>query len=453
MRTRPTGSRPDLFLVSVLARPCEKAHSFFSMPPLAPIPSPPKSAGAFRVIHTADWHLGKPLADLDRTEEFSRFLGFLLNALVTTEADALVIAGDVFDCATPPQSAVRLYFDFLAALYTRTRCVAVVTAGNHDSPSHLAAPRDLLNVLRTRVVATLDEDCASMLIPLPSPGNAALVIAPVPFLRERDLRVGRMGQSAAEIERDLRDGLRCRYEEMAGAAQPWRERGVPILATGHLTALGATTSESEREIHVGGLGKIGADAFPEAFAYVALGHLHRPQSVGGHAHIRYSGSPITLSFSEVSDVKELRLLDFAGGALISNLSIPVPQARRLIVLRIPQAELEARLREFVPPPSDLLPWVEVVVENAAKTTDLYKTVQEIVEGRPFLVVKVTAECAGANPALGLGDDSNEEAAENLLSDPKTVFRRRLEMEPDLDDSARAALETVFAELCERLGEE
>jgi len=412
-------------------------------------PSPlPKPAGVFRVIHTADWHLGKPLIDLDRTEEFRRFLAFLLDTLVATEADALLIAGDVFDCATPPQAAVRLYFDFLAALYTRTHCVAVVTAGNHDSPSHLAAPRDLLNVLRTHVVAALDEDRSAMLIPLPSPENAALVIAAVPFLRERDLRTGRMGQSAAEIERDLREGLRCRYEEIAEAARAWRERGVPILATGHLTALGATTSESEREIHVGGLGKIGADAFPEAFAYVALGHLHRPQAVGGCAHIRYSGSPITLSFSEVSDVKELRVLDFAGGSLIANASIPVPQTRRLIALRVPQAEMEARLREFVPPPSDLTPWVEVVVEEASNTADLYKTVQEIVEGRPFHVVKVTAEGVGARASLALDDDSEEEA-ENLLSDPKAVFGRRLDLEPDLDESSRAALKTAFAELYER----
>jgi len=413
-------------------------------------PSPlPKPAGVFRVIHTADWHLGKPLMDLDRTEEFRRFLAFLLDTLVATEADALMIAGDVFDCATPPQAAVRLYFDFLAALYTRTHCVAVVVAGNHDSPSHLAAPRDLLNVLRTRVAAALDEDRSAMLIPLPRPENAALVVAAVPFLRERDLRTGRMGQSAAEIERDLREGLHCRYEEIAEAARPWRERGVPILATGHLTALGSTTSESEREIHVGGLGKIGADAFPDAFAYVALGHLHRPQAVGGRAHIRYSGSPLTLSFSEVSDEKEMRVLDFAGGSLIANASLPVPQARLLIVLRVPQAELEARLRAFVPPPSDLTPWVEVVVEEASHTADLYKTVQEIAEGHPFQVVKVTAESAGARAALGLGDDSAQEEAENLLSDPKAVFGRRLDLEPDLDEPARADLETAFAELCER----
>jgi len=418
-------------------------------------PLPPKRPGCFRVVHTSDWHLGKPLVELDRSEEHRRFLDFLLETLIAADADALVVAGDVFDGATPPQAAVRLYFDFLAALYSRSRCVAVVTAGNHDSPSHLEAPRELLGVLRTRVTASLPADPAALLIPLPSPEAPALVVAAVPFLRERDLRTGRLGQSAAEIERDLREGLQRRYAEVAEAAESWRARGVPVLAMGHLTALGATvTPESEREVHVGGLGSIGADAFPEAFAYVALGHLHRPQAVGGRQHVRYAGSPLALSFSEAADAKEVRLLDFEGGALVLNEGIPVPQARRLVWLRVAQADMEAGLRAFVPPPSELPPWVEVVVEKASPSGNLYKSVQELVEGRPFEVIKVTVEREGAQAGLLLDDACAEEEADELLADPKAVFRRRLDQEPGLDAAARAALETAFAELCElRLEEE
>ena len=411
---------------------------------------PKKRPGCFRVVHTSDWHLGKPLAELDRTEEHRRFLAFLLETLIAANADALVVAGDIFDCATPPQAAVRLYFDFLAALYSRCPCVAVVTAGNHDSPSHLEAPRELLGVLRTRVVASFPEDPAQLLIPLPSPEAPALVVAAVPFLRERDLRAGRLGQSAAEIECDLREGLQRRYREVAEAAGPWRARGVPVLAMGHLTALGATfTPESEREIHVGGLGNIGADAFPEAFAYVALGHLHRPQAVGGRPHLRYAGSPLALSFSEAADAKELRLLDFEGDSLVLNEGIPVPQPRRLVRLRVAQADLETALPAFVPPPSELSPWVEVVVEKASASGDLYKTVQDLAEGRPFTVIKVTVEREGAQPGLALDAAWTEEAADELLADPKAVFRRRLDQEPDMDPPSRAALETAFAELCDR----
>ena len=414
----------------------------------------PKPEGAFRIVHTADWHLGKPLADLDRTEDFRLFLEFLLETLGRSGADALLISGDVFDGATPPKAAERLYYDFLSALYRQTHCVAVITAGNHDSPLQLEAPKTLLGVLRARVTASMPADRADWLIPLPSAEAPELVIAAVPFLRERDLRIGRLGQSAAEIERDLREGIRERYRETLEAAAPWLARGVPLVAMGHLTALGASVSESEREIHVGGLGRVGAEVFPPEFSYVALGHLHRAQAVGGQARIRYSGSPLTLSFGEAGDAKELRLLDFEAGALTANVAVPVPQPRTLAVLRTGLAELKASLAAFEPAPSELTPWVEVAVEGApwaagnAGGLDLYREVQAAAEGRPFQVIKVSAEAPAARPVLELDEQAGEEV-ENLLANPKAVFQRRLDAEPGLEPPLREALTTAFAELYDR----
>jgi DNA repair protein SbcD/Mre11 len=417
-------------------------------------PIPPKIKGAFRVVHTADWHLGKTLSDLDRTEDFRRFLATLVDGLAKAEADALIVAGDVFDGATPPKAAERLYYDFLSSLYRKTNCVAVITAGNHDSPLQLEAPKTLLGVLRAWITASVPSDRAEWLIPLPSPENPSLVVAAVPFLRERDLRTGRLGQSAEEIERDLREGIRLRYREVADAAAEWVRRGVPLLATGHLTALGAALSpaDGEREIHVGGLGRVGADTFPGEFAYVALGHLHRAQSVGGRDHIRYSGSPLVLSFGEAGDAKTLRLVDFKDGALITNQAIPVPQPRSLSVLRAPAAELKAALAAFEPPESELTPWVEVVVEGGSPGADLHREVQKAAEGRRFQVIKVTAENEATHLALEL-DERAEAEAENLLADPKAVFQRRLDAEPELDAPSRAALTTAFAQLYGRYLEE
>ncbi len=391
--------------------------------------------------------MGRALGDLDRTEEQRRFLDFLRRSILDTQTDALVIAGDVFDSATPPQSAVRLYFEFLAALHRESGCVTVVTAGNHDSPGHLDSPRELLRVIDVRVAASWPADPAELLIPLPSPESPKVVIAAVPFLRERDLRTGHLGQSAAEIQSDLRDGLVRRYAEIAAAAQPWIEQGVPILATGHLTALGGTTSDSEREIHVGGLGSIGADAFPNCFAYVALGHLHRPQAVGGCPQIRYSGSPITLSFSEASDHKEIRVLDFAGGALVGNQSISVPQARKLVQLKVPYAELEARLQGLSVPECEMESWLEIAIQDAPPGEDLYRTVRNAVAGRPFQVICVKLERSGGIAALGLDDATGDDEMESILSDPRRVFERRLEQEPALDEAERTTLATAFDELC------
>lgn len=423
----------------------------------------PKPGGAFRVVHTADWHLGKTLGDLDRTEEHRHFLCWLESVIFDEKVDALIVAGDIFDSATPPQSAVRLYFDFLASLHRKSDCRVIITSGNHDSPSHLESPRDLLRVINVDVATAIpltegdspQFDPAATLIALPSPEHPRLVVAAVPFLRERDLRTGRLGQDAAEIARELRHGIESRYTEIAEAAQPWLERGIPVMASGHLTALGASSSDSEREIHIGGLGSVGAEAFAPGFSYVALGHLHRPQAVGGQARIRYCGSPIALGFGEAGDCKEIRVLDFVQDRLVSNQPLPVPQARRLIQLRIAHTDLKPQLRDFEPPASPLPAWLEVVVTGANGSEDLYKTVQEAVASRPFKVIRVIAERTAPLSGLGLSSLDNETdesagiEAETLLADPKAVFHRRLEREP-LAEPERAAIATAFGELCSLL---
>ena len=286
-------------------------------PASTPTATVPKTAGAMRVLHTADWHLGKMLGDLDRSDEHRRFLAWLRDVLAREHVDVLIIAGDIFDTANPPQSAERMYFEFLANVYRETKCPVVVTGGNHDSPAHLEAPSRVLRTLHVHVTGALPENINDLLVPLPSADHPKLVIAAVPFLRDRDLRTGAFGQTADEIREELRSGIEAVYQRTAKACEAFRNKGAAVLAMGHLTVTGARVSESERVVHVGGLGKVDHKVFPEDFDYVALGHLHRPQTIGSEA-IRYSGSPIPLSFSECEDIKQVRLLDFGNGSLIGN---------------------------------------------------------------------------------------------------------------------------------------
>lgn len=394
------------------------------------------------------------LGTLERTEEHRLFLQWLEGVIVEHEVDALVIAGDLFDSATPPQSAVRLYFDFLASLHQRRReCRVVVTAGNHDSPAHLESPRDFLQLHGVHISATLPELARDLLIPLPSQEAPQLIVAALPFLRERDLRKGHLGQSPEEIERELRDGIAARYREAAEACtlllkELGHSEALPLLATGHLTALGGVVSESEREIHVGGLGRVGADAFPADFAYVALGHLHRPQAVGGRDHIRYSGSPLTLSFSESRDRKEVRLLDFAEGALVRQEALAVPVARPLLSIALSRENWRKELASFEPPAAvrtpggeALLPWVEITITDPRAGEDLVADIREASEGRGFEIIRVVARSSSLPAALALEGD---EAAAGLAS-PKEVFGKRLEGEP-LDETERHALLAAFDEL-------
>ena len=403
-----------------------------------------KPDDTFRVLHTADWHLGKTLNDQSRDKEHVLFLNWMLKIIDECTVDVLVIAGDVFDAANPPQLAQSRYYDFVSQLYKNTKCSLIVTAGNHDSPLQLEAPRQVLQALGDHVVGFLSEDTASRLIVLPSPENPRLVIAAIPFLRDRDLRTGYAGQDAKDIQQALIAGITQRYAETAEAAAKWSEKGVPILATGHLTVMGASKSDSEREIHIGGLGAVSADVFPDIFSYVALGHLHRPQKP--YNHVCYSGSPIALSFSEANDTKEIQMLDFADGTLKAQTSIPVPVFRRLAQIRTSWDDLSEAISNFNPDTGELETWVEVVVKDASFSEDINETVQSLVAELDFKVLKVMRESATPPPGMRIDDHSDDEAIETLLDDPKQVFEHRLEEKSDINEEHKQELKIAFAQL-------
>ncbi|MBM4024529.1 MAG: exonuclease subunit SbcD [Planctomycetes bacterium] len=412
-----------------------------------------KPEATFRVLHTADWHLGKMLCDQPRDEEHRRFLDFLFATLRDREVDALVISGDVFDSANPPQSAATLYFDFLCRLYRETPCAAVIVAGNHDSPGHLEAPRQVLRALRGHVVGAWPADPADAVILLPSAGAPALAIAAVPFLRDRDLRTGQAGQTPEEIAQALRTGFQQRYAEANHAIATACRPGVAAMATGHLMADGGMVSDSEREIHVGGLGAVPATGFPPGFSYIALGHLHRPQEIPGHSHIRYAGSPIPLGFGESEDRKEVRLLDFAGGTLACQEPLPVPMFRRLVRIRSPYAALAETVAGVDWTGGDLKTWAEVEIVDPPPGEGVYAAVVDALKDAPCQVIKVAvARSAGlaAGPALAHGQEGGE--AEALLGDPVRVFDHRMEQEPEdaLPETEREALRVAFLELRELL---
>ena len=406
----------------------------------------PKDENTFRVLHSADWHLGKTLNDQSREEEHQRFLTWLLNIISEHDVDALIIAGDVFDSANPPQSAQTQYYNFVSALYKQGNCSLVITAGNHDSPAQLESPKQVLQALNTHVIGHLPERLEDRLIPLPNASDPQLIVAAIPFLRDRDLRKGYAGQNAADIQQALTQGILDRYAETAEATAKWLEKGTPILATGHLTVMGSTSSESERDIHIGGLGAVQSNIFPTLFSYVALGHLHRPQSP--QKHVCYSGSPIPLSFSEANDTKSLRLLDFAKGKLKAQTLMPIPTFRKLAQIRTTWDELSEALSTFDPEEHELETWVEVVVKGAGITEDLNAFIQDRVEDRNFKVLKVIREGQTSLSGFQMGDHTPTEAIETLLDDPAEVFRHRLDIETGLSKEDRQKLEIVFAQLLE-----
>lgn len=413
----------------------------------------PKPAGTYRLLHTADWHLGKLLNDRSREEEQRRFLLWLLDTVRETETDAIILAGDVFDTANPSSSALQLYYDFVSRLFRSRRCALLAIAGNHDSAAQLEAPRRALNALNVHVTGYLPESPEDRLCFLPSTENPRVAVAMLPFLRDRDLRIGRTGESRDEIRARLLEGIRERYRETATQMDNrYPVRRFPVIATGHLTVLGATVSESERDIHIGGLGQVPPDVFPDLFAYVALGHLHRPQAVDGPGRVRYSGSPIPLSFGESRDAKEVRLLDIEGDTL-RHATLPIPRFRELVRVRASAKNLETDLNRDlrgIPRPSgdDLKPWLEVTVTDASPTEDLNSRVHACVDGSIVEVVRVLRDGAGTAGGIELADTSDDEAIDALIDNPHRVFELLLDRDEALDEEIRESLSTAFAELLE-----
>ncbi len=281
-----------------------------------------------KLLHTSDWHLGGSLFTKSRHSEHQRFLDWLLELIDRERIDCLLVAGDIFDATTPNNPAQGLYFDFLARAARSCCRHLVIVAGNHDSPSLLEAPRDLLKSLDIHVIGTAEKTPEKEVIALrDSSGNLELVICAVPYLRERDVRDSRPGQSQEEKQRQLAEGTRKHYQTVCEEAVRLSREGdrtVPIVATGHLLTLGGKTEDGDgvRDLYVGNLGAVGADIFPAVLDYVALGHLHVPQRVGGSERVRYSGSPIPMGFGEANQRKLVLLVDLADSVQIREIAVP-----------------------------------------------------------------------------------------------------------------------------------
>lgn len=403
-----------------------------------------------RILHTADWHLGKLLGDLSRETEHAHFLDFLLDCIINEKIDVLLIAGDVFDSANPPQSAVAQYFQFLSELHQRSDCQVIVTAGNHDSPAHLEAPKSLLKLLRTHVIGHLPTDLLDALIPIPSAENPQLILAAIPFLRDKDLRSGQSGQSAAEIQSALNQSITEIYQQAAARARELYPAPIPLIALGHLTVAGSNSSDSEREIHIGGLGALPADKFPADFAYVALGHLHRPQACGRHENIRYAGSPIPLSFSEATDHKELRLLEIQDDFTLNQRSIPIPLTRKLIQIKSDSTAIEQKLHEkaatLASEAPALTPWVEVILSDHIPGDVITNRIHELCTDAPFTVIRVMQQRPISSAQLERDSTTTDVDIDDRLSKPAELFQHRLLQETSLNEDQCEKLTVAFQQL-------
>lgn len=257
-----------------------------------------------RILHTSDWHLGQNFYSKSREAEHQAFLDWLLETAQAHQVDAIIVAGDVFDTGSPPSYARTLYNRFVVNLQ-QTGCHLVVLAGNHDSVATLNESRDIMAFLNTTVVASAGH--APQILPRRD-GTLGAVLCPIPFLRPRDIITSQAGLNGIEKQQHLLAAITDYYQQhYADACKLRGDQPLPIIATGHLTTVGASKSDAVRDIYIGTLDAFPAQNFPPA-DYIALGHIHRAQIIGGMEHVRYCGSPIPLSFDECGKSKYVHLV-------------------------------------------------------------------------------------------------------------------------------------------------
>jgi DNA repair protein SbcD/Mre11 len=343
-----------------------------------------------RVLHTSDWHIGRTLYGRKRYEEFEAFLIWLAETIQHNEIDALLVAGDVFDTSTPSNRAQELYYRFLCRVAASSCRHVVVVAGNHDSPSFLNAPKELLKALDVHVVGSSTEPLEDEVLVLRNGQDVPeLIVCAVPYLRDRDIRVAEAGESVEDKEQKLIEGIRTHYAAVGALAEQKREElgaDIPIVGTGHLFTAGGQTIDGDgvRELYVGSLAHVTAGIFPACFNYVALGHLHVPQKVNGSEIIRYSGSPLPMGFGEAKQQKSVCLVEFKSTASIQLIEVPVFQ--KLERVNGDWDDISNRILELSA--TDSKGWLEVIYEGEEVIGDLRERLETKISSTKMEILRI-----------------------------------------------------------------
>ncbi|MDD9303047.1 MAG: exonuclease subunit SbcD [Desulfobacter sp.] len=414
-----------------------------------------------RIIHTSDWHLGQHFMGKTRQSEHKAFLDWLADEIKSRKADGLVVAGDIFDTGTPPSYARTLYNEFIVSLQAAGGVQTLILGGNHDAPATLNEARSILACLNTRVVGSLSREPKDHLMVLnDKKGSPGLIVCALPFLRPGDLVKSLGGQSARDKQDAMGQAIQACYARVFEAARAEQKRlgpgpgnaVLPIMATGHLTVVGGKSSESVRDIYIGSLDAFAAKNFP-GVDYLALGHLHRPQQIKDQDHIRYSGSPIPLSFDEASIPKQVLEVVFDQGRLKQITPIPLPCFRSLISLKgsLEKIENEIKALGAGEKQGTLTSWLEVEVSTDIYLTDLQERIQAMIKAGfkdpgQMELLRVKRKKAGPGSA---DLPPKGEQLEELT--PKEVFARRLAKE-ELGPDQEIMLNRLFDEILDQVKE-
>jgi len=283
-----------------------------------------------KILHTADWHIGKILHRQSLYDDISYFFDWLVQRITDEKIDLLLVSGDIFDLANPSNMDTKLYYQTLYRL-SKTNVKVIITGGNHDSISLLHAPSSLLDVLDITVVGGAKDDIHHEIIPITgNHGEVECIVLAVPFLRDKDLRQSMQASEMADKSSFISEAIKQHYDKLVEMTVEKFGHSAPIIAMGHLYMQGSITSDSEREIHIGNLEGLDSKIIHPEIDYIALGHIHKPQKIGNKNNIRYSGSPVFLDFSERNYDKMVIEIEIEANEIKSITPVAIPKSREIL---------------------------------------------------------------------------------------------------------------------------
>lgn len=290
-----------------------------------------------RIIHTADWHIGKSLDGFSRLEEQKKFLDFFVGQVERISPDIIIIAGDIFDTANPSAIAETLFYDTLSTISANTSALTVIIAGNHDSPKRLASAKSLAKSHGIIIYESHDDEievgryknanvisCNDGVIKVEINGKTANIIA-MPYISEN-----RLGESFADISKsdeDTAKSFQGKFEALIRKKEEFFDKDEFNIMIAHLFAIKASISDEKTGYSLGGAYIVDSSAFAKTADYIALGHVHKYQVVGGtDKRAYYSGSPIHYNKTEVKTQKKVILdiiIDDEKNLSVNEIEIPI----------------------------------------------------------------------------------------------------------------------------------
>ncbi len=407
-----------------------------------------------KILHTSDWHLGRSLYGNKRYDEFTAYLEWLGETIKKEQIDILLVAGDVFDNTTPGSHAQELYYRFLCRIAGCNCQHIVIIAGNHDSPSFLEAPKELLKIINVHVIGNVAENIEKEILSLDNKNNEpGIIIGAVPYLRENEMRKPEAGETFDDKNQKLKEGIANHYSAITKKAleiknnfKKEKKKNIPIILMGHLfTAEGKTTDgDGVRELYVGSLAHVKAGIFSDCVDYVALGHLHISQKVGKKENIRYSGSPLPIGFGEAKQQKQVIIVEFPEvidyDMKITEINIPCFQ--RLELIKGDILKIQKRINELEN--DDEKVYIEIQYTGDDVIANLKEKVDKLTSGTKLEVLRIKNK---QFINIALKQNKQEETLDELTEED--VFKRCLNAN-EIPEEQQKAFQPLFSEVMNRI---